>query len=133
VVEDNPVNRTVALRMLARERCKADVAGNGREALEALDTTDYDIVFMDLQMPVLDGLEATRELRRRQKDSGKHTWVVAMTAHALPEDRARCLAAGMDDYIPKPLTAAELRGAIERWRDAAGSRTETGVAGDRAA
>jgi len=133
VVEDNPVNRTVALRMLAREHCKADVAGNGREALEALDTTDYDIVFMDLQMPVLDGLEATRELRRRQKDSGKHTWVVAMTAHALPEDRARCLAAGMDDYIPKPLTAAELRGAIERWRDAAGSRMEKKAAGDRAA
>ncbi|BCW99464.1 MAG: hypothetical protein KatS3mg024_2291 [Armatimonadota bacterium] len=123
VVDDNPVNRTVAEQMLLRERCHVDLATNGQEALEALELSCYDIVFLDLQMPVLGGLEATRQIRASEKASGRHAWIVAMTAHALPEDREKCLAAGMDDYIAKPLTATDIRQAIQRWRVAVSRRT----------
>ncbi len=119
VVDDNPVNRDVAQRMLARERCHSGTANNGREALEAMEVTGYDIVFLDVQMPVMDGLETAGEIRRREKGTGRHTWIVAMTAHALPEDRELCLAAGMDDYLAKPLTPEALREALGRWKAAA--------------
>jgi CheY-like chemotaxis protein len=132
VVDDNPVNQTVAQRMLARERCHADLATNGQEALDALDLTGYDIVFMDLQMPVMGGLEATRRIRMSEKASGRRTWIVAMTAHALPEDREKCLAAGMDDYIAKPLTPVDIRRAMERWK-AATSQQSGGPATEKAA
>ena len=108
VVEDNAVNQKVAQRMLERLGCRVDVAGDGRAALDLLATIPYDLVLMDVQMPVMDGLEATRELRRRERGSGHHRPVVAMTAHAMESDRERCLEAGMDDYISKPVRRRDL-------------------------
>ncbi|MCX4239297.1 hybrid sensor histidine kinase/response regulator [Paraliomyxa miuraensis] len=108
VVEDNAVNQKVARRMLEQLGCHIDVAGDGREALELMEAVPYDVVFMDVQMPVMDGLQATEELRRREAGHGRHLPVVAMTAHALESDRERCLAAGMDDYVSKPIRRREL-------------------------
>jgi CheY-like chemotaxis protein len=108
VVEDNAVNQKVAQRMLERMGCRVDVAADGRAALELLASMPYDLVLMDVQMPVMDGLEATRELRRREGDGGRHLPVVAMTAHAMQSDRERCLEAGMDDYVSKPIRRRDL-------------------------
>jgi signal transduction histidine kinase/ActR/RegA family two-component response regulator len=114
VVEDSPVNRIVATSVLERCGYHAHVVTDGREALNALSTQRYDAVLMDCQMPELDGYEATRELRKREGD-GQHTPVIAMTAHAMSGDRERCLAAGMDDYITKPIRAQTLSDTLERW------------------
>ncbi len=108
VVEDNAVNQRVARHMLEQLGCRVDVAADGRSAIECIRRAPYDLVFMDVQMPVMDGLEATRELRRKEKESSEHLPVVAMTAHALASDRERCLAAGMDDYISKPVRRRDL-------------------------
>jgi CheY-like chemotaxis protein len=107
VVEDNVVNQKVALGMLARLGCRADVAANGLEALEAVHRQPYDVVLMDVQMPLMDGLEATREIRTQLPAEGQ-PHIVALTANALAEDRDSCLSAGMDDYLSKPLRAAQL-------------------------
>ena len=115
VAEDSPVNQSVAVSMLERCGVRADVAANGREALEAVLERHYDAVFIDCQMPELDGYEATAELRRRELGLGTHTPVIAMTAHALAGDRDRCLAAGMDDYVVKPIHSDELVAKLERW------------------
>jgi PAS domain S-box-containing protein len=112
LVEDHPVNRKVALRQLQRLGYEADVATNGREALEAAARTDYDLVLMDCQMPDLDGFEATREIRRREGATGAHVFIVAMTANAMEGDRETCLAAGMDGYLAKPVTLDDLRGVL---------------------
>jgi CheY-like chemotaxis protein len=112
IVEDNQINQKVATRMLHRFGYKADIAGNGAEAIEALDIQRYDVVFMDVQMPVMDGLEATRRIRARFKSS--QPYIVAMTANAMKEDREMCLDAGMDDYLSKPIKAEEIKSAIER-------------------
>ena len=109
VAEDNPVNRELALAFLKRLGYQADWAGNGGELLERLDRGAYDVVFMDVQMPEMDGLEATRRIRR-DLPPGRQPRIVAMTAAAFPEDRARCLEAGMDDYIAKPV---DLMGLVE--------------------
>jgi signal transduction histidine kinase/CheY-like chemotaxis protein/HPt (histidine-containing phosphotransfer) domain-containing protein len=113
LAEDNPINRKVAVHMLRRMGYEADVVADGAEALEALAATRYAAVLMDCQMPVLDGYAATRELRRRE-GPGEHTPVIALTASAMAADRQRCLDAGMDDYLSKPVWDEHLAAALER-------------------
>ena len=103
VVDDNAVNQKLAVKILEKAGCRCDLARNGREAVAAARTRSYDLVFMDCQMPELDGLAATR-LIRQAEEPGRRLAIVAMTADALPGDRERCLAAGMDDYLSVPLT-----------------------------
>jgi PAS domain S-box-containing protein len=103
VAEDNPVNQQLALHLLERRGHSAIVAENGREALAAIEKNIFDLVLMDVQMPEMGGLEATRAIREKEKSTGKHLPVVAMTAHAMQGDRERCLEAGMDGYLAKPL------------------------------
>jgi two-component system, sensor histidine kinase and response regulator len=107
VVDDNPVNQRVAASLLQRLGCRVDVAANGQEAVETLDTIPYDIIFMDCQMPVMDGYDATREIRRREGGE-LHSTIIAMTANAMKRDRELCLEAGMDDYIAKPVSKSAL-------------------------
>jgi CheY-like chemotaxis protein len=111
VAEDNPVNQVVARTQLERLGCQVTVAANGREALAAVERGGFDLVLMDCQMPEMDGFEATRALRAH----GCRLPIIALTANGLAEDRERCLAAGMDDYVTKPVTATTLRTALERW------------------
>jgi len=116
LVEDNLVNQKVAVRMLEKLGCSIDVAVNGAEAVEMWRHFDYDAVFMDCQMPVLDGLEATREIRRQEADAGRpRTPIVAMTANAMHQDRSDCLAAGMDDYLAKPVRQEDLAAMLRTW------------------
>ena len=115
LAEDNPVNQEVARSMLEGLGCQVDVAGDGREVLSALSRLSYDIVLMDCQMPNMDGFEATREIRQRQQVGDKHGTIIALTANAMEGDRERCLAAGMDDYLSKPLRADELQAILMRW------------------
>jgi len=112
VVEDNPMNQKVAVRMLEKAGCRCELAANGKEAVEALSRSAYDLVFMDCRMPVMDGFEATAMIRNME-GAEKHTPIIAMTANALKEDRERCLAAGMDDYITKPVMAEALKRVLE--------------------
>jgi CheY-like chemotaxis protein len=108
LVEDNRTNRLVAVRMLERLACAVDTAENGQEGLEAVCRGLYDVVLMDCQMPVMDGFSATEAIRRADGEAGR-TPIVAMTANAMQGDRERCLAAGMDDYIAKPVQLDELK------------------------
>ncbi|HEX3178233.1 MAG TPA: response regulator, partial [Methylomirabilota bacterium] len=117
VVEDNPINQQVAVGMLSKLGCEVTVARSGVEALARLEERAYGVVFMDCEMPEMDGYEATAEIRRRE-GAGGHTPIVAMTAHAMDGDREKCLAAGMDDYVSKPLDAAALEAVLRRWEPA---------------
>ncbi|MBN8440565.1 MAG: response regulator [Thauera sp.] len=136
VVEDNPVNQLVATRMLEHAGHRVTVANDGQEAIEAFDSGAFDLILMDVQMPVMGGIEATQAIRARE---ARRSWVVqggwrpmpiiAMTAHAMQGDRERCLAAGMDDYVSKPVRADELLAAIARV-SGAGGESEWGDEGD---
>jgi PAS domain S-box-containing protein len=115
VVEDTPINQKVVLNQLKVLGYRADCANNGREALEKLAQVPADLVLMDCQMPVLDGYQATQVLRELEKHNGRHTIVIALTAHALASDREKCLAAGMDDYLSKPVSIDKLGATLEHW------------------
>ena len=117
VAEDNAVNTKLAVMLLGRLGCKVQTAANGVEALAAMTRGPVDVVLMDCEMPDMNGFEATREIRRREGDRA-HTPIIAMTANAMDTDRQRCLDAGMDDYLSKPVRAPLLRAALERWRPA---------------
>ncbi len=117
--KDSLFNQKVAFGMLATDGHTVTVANNGLEAVEAFSKQAFDLVFMDLQMPVMDGQEATERIRRQQRISGMRVPIIAMTAHAMAGDRERCLAAGMDDYISKPIGRDELAAVVARNTDSA--------------
>ncbi|MCU0782763.1 MAG: response regulator [Verrucomicrobia bacterium] len=131
--DDNAINQKVALRLLQQMGYRPDVAGDGVEALAQLDRQSYDLIFMDVMMPRMDGLEATRQIRERQKNRAQFPnyktsiIIVAMTASAMPGDREKCLAAGMDDYLAKPVRPEDIRTVVERWGAMAG-QTEASAA-----
>ncbi len=128
LVEDNLVNRRVTIEILARAGFGADTAENGEEALHVLESARYDLVLMDIQMPVMDGFEATRRIREQEAASGEpRTPVIAMTAHALAGYREKCLSAGMDDYLTKPVSRKELEAVLRRTLKE--DRTESGIPG----
>ena len=113
VAEDNPVNQTLAALLLQKQGHSVVLAGNGKEALAALERQAFDLVLMDVQMPVMDGFEATGRVREKEKATGgRHIPIIATTAHAIKGDRERCLGAGMDGYVSKPIDADELAEAI---------------------
>jgi CheY-like chemotaxis protein len=114
LAEDNPVNQFVAREMLERLHCEVQVVSNGQLAVETLRQAPVDLVFMDCDMPVMDGFEATRAIRA-QEAPGQHVPIVAMTAAAFDGDRERCLAAGMDDYLAKPVRLGDLAACLEEW------------------
>jgi len=113
LAEDNHINQKVALKMLERMGYRADVVADGAEAIEAVSRQTYDVVLMDLQMPEVDGIEATLQIRRQQGPT-RPPWIIAMTANVMEEDRKRCLDAGMQDYLRKPVSAVELAEALAR-------------------
>jgi signal transduction histidine kinase/ActR/RegA family two-component response regulator len=115
VVDDNPVNRTVACALLGRLGCRTATANDGQQALEILATRAFAVVFMDCQMPVMDGYEATRRIRAGQPCIEASIPIIALTAHAMAGDRERCLTAGMDDYLSKPIQPTQLAELLDRW------------------
>jgi CheY-like chemotaxis protein len=117
VAEDNVVNQKVAVRMLERLGLRADVAANGRETVRMFELLPYDLVFMDCQMPEMDGYEAAVEIRLRE-GPGRHVAIIAMTAEAMTGCREQCLEAGMDDFISKPVAMDALFEALRRWAPA---------------
>jgi PAS domain S-box-containing protein len=127
VAEDNMANQKVALKMLTKLGCRADVVANGQEAVDALRTVPYDLVFMDCNMPDVDGFTAT-EMIRKMEANDKHTVVIAMTANALKGDRDRCLAAGMDDYVSKPVSQKALEDIVNEWREKTMQESSAGIA-----
>ncbi|MBN2577960.1 MAG: CHASE domain-containing protein [Pirellulales bacterium] len=114
LAEDNPINQKVALKILKKIGCRADTAANGLEVLTAIEQIPYDVILMDCQMPEMDGYEAARQIRAiEQLQDHKHVYIIAMTAHAMQGDREECLAAGMDDYLVKPVRDHELKAALQ--------------------
>jgi len=125
LAEDNPVNAKLATRLLEKRGHSVTVVTNGRQAVEAVAQDRFDAVLMDVQMPEMDGLEATAAIRAQERESGGHLPIVAMTAHAMKEDKERCLAAGMDGYISKPIKAQRLFEVIEELGVEKVSETQT--------
>jgi CheY-like chemotaxis protein len=114
IAEDTPGSRAVLTSLLSTCGHVAEAVCNGREALSALEARSFDLVLMDIQMPEMDGVEATAQIRAREKVTGAHLPIIAVTAHAMPGDRERCLKAGMDDYLSKPFRSRELLDAMAR-------------------
>ena len=115
LAEDNPINQKLAVILLQKAGYSVDAVENGAQALEKVQANPYSAVLMDVQMPEMDGLEATQQIRALEKDTGQHIPIIAMTAHAMQGDRERCLGAGMDDYVTKPLEPRVLFNALDRW------------------
>jgi CheY-like chemotaxis protein/HPt (histidine-containing phosphotransfer) domain-containing protein len=114
VAEDNHVNQQLAVHLLRQQGHEVRLAHNGLHVLELMATDEFDMILMDIQMPHMDGIEATQKIRDREADEGGHIHIVAMTAHAMVGDRERCLEAGMDEYISKPLSADRLREVVRQ-------------------
>ena len=131
LAEDNPVNQMTATTMLEKLGHAVVVANNGRQAIDKLDEQTFDMVFMDVQMPEMDGVAATGAIRRSEQASGRHMPIVAMTAHAMKGDKEKCLEAGMDDYVPKPIRRKDLADVIARMVER--FLTEASPNGERAA
>jgi len=128
VAEDNAVNQQVARRLIEKRGHTALVVGNGLEALQAMEKQEFDLVLMDVQMPVMDGFEATVRIRQAEKTTGQRQRIVAMTAHAMKGDRERCLECGMDGYLAKPIRSSELDALLESLGSGGGaSGDEDGV------
>jgi CheY-like chemotaxis protein/HPt (histidine-containing phosphotransfer) domain-containing protein len=115
LAEDNPINQKLAVVLLQKAGYSVDAVENGAEALERVQENQYSVLLMDVQMPEMDGLEATRQIRVWEQNRGRHIPIIAMTAHAMQGDRERCLEAGMDDYVSKPLEPKVLFSALDRW------------------
>jgi CheY-like chemotaxis protein len=114
LAEDNPVNQKLAVLLLEKRKHKVVVTGNGKDALVALEKESFDLILMDIQMPEMDGLEATKAIRKKEMETGKRIPIIAMTAHAMKGDQERCLQAGMDGYVTKPIQIQALHEAIEK-------------------
>jgi CheY-like chemotaxis protein len=117
LAEDNAVNQRLAVRLLEKRGHHVVVAGNGAEALAAMEKHEFDLVFMDVQMPEMDGLEATAVIREKEKTTGKHVRIIALTAHAMKGDREKCITGGMDGYLTKPIRPQELDDVLEDFID----------------
>jgi CheY-like chemotaxis protein len=115
VAEDNQVNQKIAAAMLGKMGHRVTLAVNGAEAVAKWGEGNFDLIFMDMQMPEMDGLEATRQIRSQEDAKGRHIAIIAMTANAMSGDRERCVASGMDDYVSKPISRRSLEEAIERF------------------
>ena len=127
LVEDNAVNRTLAQRLLQKRGFSVSIAVDGKQAIVAVQSAEFDVILMDIQMPEMDGFEATAEIRKSQNNTGRRTPIIALTAHALKEDRDRCLSAGMDGYVTKPIRPAELFRAIREVLEVSAARDATTV------
>jgi CheY-like chemotaxis protein len=115
LVEDNEVNQMVSSHALEGIGCSVDTAMDGARAVAMVSESAYDLVFMDVRMPIMDGLEATRQIRSRESFVGGHVPIIALTAGALSEERDECFKAGMDGYVSKPFTEASLRAVLDQW------------------
>ena len=124
LADDNPINQKVGLSVLAKLGYRAELAGNGSEVVKALEQRTYDMLFLDVQMPEMDGLECARQICHRWTRD-RRPIIVAMTGNALMGDREKCLGAGMDDYISKPVRISELQGVLERWAPTKAQKTDT--------
>jgi CheY-like chemotaxis protein len=131
VAEDNVINQKVAVRLLEKLGCRIDVAANGQEAVTMLAQFAYDVVLMDCQMPEMDGFAATAAIRQRESSTGRHVPIIAMTANAMQGDREDCLAAGMDDYVSKPVTFETLVAMLRKWAPPQSDRPVGGSSDDR--
>lgn len=132
LAEDNPVNQYMAVVLLEERGHQVKVANNGQEVLDLLPSDNFDLILMDVQMPVMDGFQATEAIRGLERGTGRHIRIVAMTAHALKGDRERCLAAGMDDYISKPVQEQDLLATVECWKMLEQQQQEAQAAGSQA-
>ena len=113
LAEDNMVNQRLTVKLLTKMGYQVEVAGNGKEAVAAFERETFDLILMDVQMPEMDGFEATALIREKEKKTGGHIPIIAMTAHAMKGDRERCLDAGMDEYVSKPIRPQAVVDAIE--------------------